>query len=82
MIVVSLAVAQSFLITSKRTEQCGTAQFYYQMLDYLGNTEMQKCWICVQTWDSVPLLLFGKMISQSRELQIWQSKWNIVLFRN
>lgn len=29
MIVVSLAVPQRFLITSERTEQCGTAQFYY-----------------------------------------------------
>lgn len=49
MIVVSLAVAQCFLVAIKRTEQCGTAQFYYQMLDYLGNMEMQeKCWTIVQ----------------------------------
>jgi len=39
MIVVGLAVAWSFLTTSKRTAQCGTAQFYYQMADCLGNTE-------------------------------------------
>lgn len=64
MIVVSLAVAQSFLVASKRTELCGTAQFYYQMPDYLGNTETQKC------WSSVDLGLSASMV-------VWKDDFSV-----
>lgn len=70
MTVVSLAVASSFLINSKRNEQCDSS-----FIIVVTQNRRSAGFVCILGTDCLCLHL------ERRFLQLWQSEWNTVLLR-